>query len=58
MPSIFRFISMLFLMFEKGMSKKTARYFQICKYAFLIFEKGDEQKNCARYFQIRKYAFF
>ena len=24
---------------------------------FLIFEKGDEQKNCARYFEIRKYAF-
>ena len=23
----------------------------------LIFEKGDEQKNCARYFEIRKYAF-
>ena len=26
-------------------------------YAFLIFEKEDEQKNCARYFQICKYAF-
>ena len=25
---------------------------------FLIFEKGDEQKNCARYFEIHKYAFF
>ena len=24
---------------------------------FLIFEKGDEQKNCARYFEIHKYAF-
>ena len=24
---------------------------------FLIFEKGDKQKNCARYFEIRKYAF-
>ena len=24
---------------------------------FLIFEKGEEQKNCARYFEIRKYAF-
>ena len=31
--------------------------FQICKYAFLIFEKRDEQKNCARNFKIRKYAF-
>ena len=36
------------------MSKKCAR---ICKYAFLIFAKGNKQKNCARYFQIRKYAF-
>ena len=35
-PSIFRFVSML----------------------FLIFEKGDEQKNCARYFEICKYDFF
>ena len=25
---------------------------------FLIFEKGDEQKNCARYFEIRKHSFF
>ena len=25
---------------------------------FLIFEKGDKQKNCAGYFEIRKYAFF
>ena len=24
----------------------------------IIFEKGDEQKNCARYSEIRKYAFF
>ena len=24
---------------------------------FLIFQKGDKQKNCARYFKIRKYAF-
>ena len=35
-PSILRFVSM----------------------PFLIFEKGNEQKNCARYFEIRKYAFF
>ena len=54
-----RFVSMLFLIFEKGDEQKNcARYFEICKYAFLIFEKGDEQKNCARYFEIRKYAFF
>ena len=57
---ILRFVSMLFLIFEKGMSKKkkkTARYFKICMF-FLIFEKGDEQRNCARYFEICKYAFF
>ena len=24
---------------------------------FLIFEKGNKQKNCARYFEICKYAF-
>ena len=30
---------------------------KIRKYVFLIFEKGDKQKNCARYFEIRKYAF-
>ena len=35
-PGILRFVSML----------------------FLIFEKGDQQKNCARYFEICKYAFF
>ena len=34
-PGILRFVSML----------------------FLIFEKGDEQKNSAWYFEIRKYAF-
>ena len=57
-PGILRFVSMLFLIFEKGDEQKNcARYFEIRKYAFLIFEKGDEQKNCARYFEIRKYAF-
>ena len=33
------------------------RVFEICKYAFLIFVKGDKQKICARYFEIRKYSF-
>ena len=58
-PGILRFVSMLFLIFEKGDEQKNcARYFEIRKYAFLIFGKGDELKNCARYFEIRKYAFF
>ena len=49
---------MLFLVFEKGMSKKTVPgILRFVSMLFLIFEKGDEQKNCARYFEIRKYAF-
>ena len=45
MPGISRFVSMLFLIFEKGMSKKNcARYFEIRKYAFLIFEKEIRKK--------------
>ena len=58
MPGILRFVSMLFLIFEKGMSKKTVPgILRFVSMLFLIFEKGDEQKNCARYFEIRKYAF-
>ena len=30
---------------------------EFCRYAFLVFDKSDEQKNCARNFKIRKYAF-
>ena len=56
---ILRFVSMLFLIFEKGdEQEKCVSYFEIRKFAFLIFEKGDEQKNCARYLQLCKYAFF
>ena len=44
--SVSRFVSMRFLIFEKGDEQKDcARYFEICKYAFLIFEKGNEQKT-------------
>ena len=35
-------------MFKKGEKQKKkdcTRYFEICKYAFLIFEKGDKQKT-------------
>ena len=40
-PGILRFISMLFLIFEKGDEQKNcAGYFEIRKYVFLIFEKG------------------
>ena len=41
---------------KKGISKKTVPRFISIIY-FLIFEKGNKQKNCARYFEIRKYAF-
>ena len=58
LPGILRFVSMLFLIFEKGdEQEKCVSYFEIRKFAFLIFEKGNEQKNGTRYFEIRKYAF-
>ena len=45
-PGILRFVSMLFLIFEKGDKQNNcARYFEICKYFFLIFEKEDKQKT-------------
>ena len=40
------------------MCKKTVPgIMRIMTMLFLIFEKGDKQKNCARYFEICKYAF-
>ena len=45
-PEIFRFVSLLFLIFEKRDERKNwPRNFQIRKYDFLIFEKRDEQKS-------------
>ena len=43
---VLRFVSMLFSIFEKGDEQKNCvKFFKICKYSFLIFEKGgDEQK--------------
>ena len=59
MPGILRFVSMLFLIFEKGMSKKTVPgILRFVSMLFLIFEKGMSKKICARYFEIRKYVFF
>ena len=48
---ILRFVSILFLIFEKGMSKKKKNknvpgILRFVIMLFLIFEKGDEQKNC------------
>ena len=38
---VLRFVSMLFSIFEKGDEQKNCvRFFKICKYSFLIFEKG------------------
>ena len=54
-PGILRFVSMLFLIFEKGISKTTVLGF--VRILLLIFEKENRQKNCARYFEICKYAF-
>ena len=44
---ILRFVSMLFSIFEKTMSKKIVPgILRFASMLFLIFEKGDEQKNC------------
>ena len=47
---ILRFVSILFLIFEKGMSKKKKKpvpgILRFVIMLFLIFEEGDEQKNC------------
>ena len=56
--SIFRFITMLFWIFEKGTIKNSAKYFAICKHAFFNIWKENKQKNFTRCFEIRKYAFF
>ena len=54
-----KFVSMLFLILEKGMSKKTVLgIFRFVSMLFLIFEKAMSKKNCARYFTICMYAFF
>ena len=51
-PEIFRFVSIPFLIFEMAMSKKScARYLQILKYAFLIFEKAMGKKIVAEIFR-------
>ena len=56
MLGFLRFVSILFLIFEKGDKQKGC--VRICKYSFLIFEKGDKQEHCARFFKICKYTFF
>ena len=45
MSGVLRFVSVLVSIFEKENEEKNCpRYFEICKYAFLIFEKGNNQK--------------
>ena len=39
---------------KKIKRKNSARFFKICKYSFLIFEKGDQRKSCVSFC---KYAF-
>ena len=57
-PGILRFVSMLFLMVEKGWEKKLGQEFNIRNYVFLKFEEGMRKKTCARNFKIGYYAFF
>ena len=45
----------MLLCLKKGISKKTVLRF--VSILFLIFAKGNKQKNCARHFEIHKYAF-
>ena len=53
------FVGMLFLVFEKAISKEiAAEIFRFVSMLFLVFEKSDEQKICVRNVYIRKYAFF
>ena len=50
-----RFVSMLFLILEKGMSKKTVlAILRFASMLFLIFEKGMSKKTVPGIF--RKYA--
>ena len=58
MSGILRFISMLFLIFEKVIPKKTVPgILRFVGMFFLIFENGISNKLC-QYFEIHKYAFF
>ena len=49
---------MLFLIFQKGISKKTVP--SVLRFISMLFEylKRIALKNCVRYFDIHKYAFF
>ena len=52
---VLRFVGMLFLIFEKAMSKKNVPgILRFVSMLFLIFKKGMSKKNCARYFEICK----
>ena len=43
-----RFVSIHFLIFEKGDKRKNcARFFKVCKYTFLIFEKKGISEKIA-----------
>ena len=56
---ILRFVSVLFLIFEKGMNQKIAPgILRFVSMVPLIFEKGLRKNNCSRNFEVRKYAFF
>ena len=49
-PGILRFVSMLFLMVEKGWEKKLGQEFNIRNYLFFKIWKGDEEKKLCQEF--------
>ena len=53
MPGFLRFVSILFLIFEKVDKQKiVSGFLRFVSILFLIFEKGDKRKNCARFFLV------
>ena len=59
-PGILRFVSILSLMFEKGIKKKKIApgVWRLLSILFFNNWKRNKQKNCTRNFKSRKYTFF
>ena len=55
MPGVSRFVSKLFYYLKRAICRKTVLRF--VSNTFLIFGRGNKERNCVRYFEMRKYAF-